>query len=63
MARVAAVALKVLMLVGGFTVEVCPDCALLEVYLGVKEGDGVGRPLCCELDGVMVVVDVFEEGL
>ena len=63
MAGVAAVLLKILVSVGRFAVEVCPDCANFEVHLGVKEGDGVGGPLRSKLDGVMVVVDVFKEGL
>ena len=40
MLRVAAVALKVLVFVGEFAVEVRPDCTLLKVHPGVKEGDG-----------------------
>ena len=62
MLRMAAVPLQVLMLVGRFAVQVCSDTAPLQVHCGVKEGDRARGPLCSELDGLVMVVEVVEEG-
>ena len=63
MAGVTAVVLEVLVTIRRFAEEVRPDPALLKVHLGVQERDGVSRRLSSEMDGMMEVVEMVDEGL
>ena len=59
----AAAPLQILMGVSGLAVEVRPDPPVFQEYPRIQVGDCLSRPLSSEFDGVVVTVQVVQEGL